>query len=337
VVSLTIQNKAVLSLAGLFLLLLLCTFLWAAGVEFLPFIETFPSGKADWDAGYFYGTGQGYPHLNEGSKAKALKVAQANALSAILQVASGLRVDDRRTLGDLERERVVIQIRGLIQYEPHEQQFVQEGKEPFYRVTYRAPMKGVKGLTQQILTHLRPQPAAGGEIGRGELSGSEDETSPWLVLDARGLSRQSRARPAIFPKIVTEKGETVSDFTTVEERALVEKGMARYVVSDKSREDLMGMTQQERAAGLLRLLSPPCAFAQEKGERKRQAKFIVKDVTQVQGLTKTNLVVSDADAKEIREEDASSQILKKCRVIVVVSSSLGGIEGSLSGPLALSR
>lgn len=309
----------------------------AANAEFFPFVETFPSGRADWDNGYFYGTGLGYPHLNEGSKAKALKVAQANALSAILQVASGLRVDDRRTLGDLEREKVIIQIRGLIQYEPREQEFVQEGKEPFYRVTYRAPMKGVKGLTQQLLTHLRPQPTAGGDTGIGEQSSSEDETSPWLILDARGLSRQSRARPALFPKIVTEKGETVSDFTTVEERALVEKGMARYVVSDRSREDLMSMIRQERAASLVRLLSPPRAFAQEKGERKRQAKFIVKDVTQAQGLAKTNLVVSDADAKEIREEDASSQILKKCRVIVVVSSSLGGIEGRLLDPLALSR
>jgi hypothetical protein len=329
-----IRKKTALSL-GLFLLLL-CATLWAATSKFLSFVETFPSGKADWDAGYFYGTGQGYPHLNEGSKAKALKVAQANALSAILQVASGLRVDDKRTLGDLEREKVVIQIRGLIQYESHEQQFVQEGKEPFYRVTYRAPMKGVKGLTKELLTRLRTQPAAGGDVGRGGLSGSEDETSPWLVLDARGLSRQARVQPAIFPRIITEKGETVSDFTIVEEQALVENGMARYVVSDRNREEIMAVVGRERGTVLSRLLSPPWAFAQEKGERKRQAKYIVKDVTQVQGLAKTNLVISDADAKEIREEDAASQILRKCRVIVVVSSSLGGIEGRLLDQWAFS-
>ena len=329
-----IQKNATAYFAGLFLLLF-CTSLWAVNGKFSPFVETFPSGKADWDSGYFYGTGKGYPLLNDGSKAKALKVAQANALSAILQVASQLRVDDRNTLGDLEKEKVIIRISGLIQYEPHAQEFVQEGKESFYRVTYRAPMKGVKGLTRQILTSLRSQPGAGGETGRGGGPVNENDESPWLVLDARALKGPSRPQPAILPRVITENGETLSDFTTVEEQALVQKGMARYVVSDRSREDLMSMGREERAADLVRLLSPGPAFAQEKGERKRQTRFIVKDVTQVQGLAKTNLVVSDADAREIREEDASSRILKKCRVIVVVSSALGGIEGGLLNQFAM--
>jgi hypothetical protein len=90
----------------------------------------------------------------------------------------------------------------------------------------------------------------------------------------------------------------------------------------------------ERPKGLLGFLSPSWAVAQEKADRKRQRKYVVKDVTQVEGLMKTNLVISEADAKEIREEDASSQILKKCRVIVAVSSSLGGIEGGLPPHLA---
>ena len=52
---------------------------------------------------------------------------------------------------------------------------------------------------------------------------------------------------------------------------------------------------------------------------------------------RANLVISESDARNIREEDASSQILKKCRVIVIVSSSIGGIEGRFLPHIALGR
>ena len=315
---------------------LLCAGTLASTAKFQPFIERFPEGKVDWDAGYFYGTGIGYPHLNDNSKAKALKVAESKALSAILQVASGLRVDDRRTLADLQREKTVIQIRALIRYEPHEQQFVQRGKTPFYRVTYRAPMKGVQGLTRNLLHYVRSGRSSGEDEIKTEPPGDE-EGATWLVLDARGFSRQSPVQPALFPKILTQNGEALLDLNLAEEGALVQRGMARYVVSDKSREEILSRLEQEGPVNLARLLGPSWALAQEKGERKRQGKVIVKDVTQIQGLMKTNLVISEADAREIRDEDASSQILKKCRVIVVVSSSLGGIEGGLPRNLALSQ
>jgi len=143
--------------------------------------------------------------------------------------------------------------------------------------------------------------------------------------------------PALFPKIMTEKGETLSDVSTVEAEAASERGMARYVVSDRKPQEFTAVPGLKKHPVLVRLFSTPPAWAQEKQERKRQTKYIVKDVTQVQGLAKTNLVISDADAKELKDEDSSSQILKRCRVIVVVSSALGGIEGKLFEQLALSR
>jgi hypothetical protein len=312
-----------------FLLCLFFTITLAASNRFQPFIETFPEGQIDWDNGFFYGTGKGFPHLNEGSKARALKVAQAGALSAILQVASGLRVDDLRTLGDLEKEKAVIRIRAMVQYEPFAEEFVQDQKEPYYRVTYRAPMKGIKGLTRAILPHIRSGADAGKDPEQGVGSVPEDKQETWLVLDARGLSRGMQVQPALFPKIVSDKGEVLSDIHTVEEASLVQRGMARYVVTDRPREEIAGGLSLDDPEGLARIFGPSAAFAEEKVERKRQTKYIVKDVAQVQGLKKTNLVISEADAREIKEEDGSSRILKECRVIVVVSSSAGGIEGLL--------
>jgi hypothetical protein len=63
----------------------------------------------------------------------------------------------------------------------------------------------------------------------------------------------------------------------------------------------------------------------------------VTNVKQIQGLKKTNLIISEGDAKRLKQEDSSSKILKQCRVIVVVSSSVGGIEGALQDLLALWR
>jgi hypothetical protein len=304
--------------------------------KFASFVESFPNGKIDWNKGYLYGIGIGYPHLNDGSKSRALKVAQAGALSAILQVASRLRVDDQYTLKDLERKGVIIQISGLIQYEPYKQQFIRKGDYPFYRVTYRAAINGVKGLTKNLLTHLRSHPSWG-DLPRQEVIGDKDDQGPWLVLDARGLEKQSSVQPAVFPKVVTEDGKTLYDLGMVEEAALTKRGMARYVVSDKSYDELMSISGRRSLVTLRDLFSPQVARAEEKPKRKRRGRYIIKNVKRAQGLTRANLVISESDAKNIREEDASSRILKRCRVIVIMSGSVGGIEGRLLYHLALGR
>jgi len=320
----------------LLFLILLCVFVWAEDGVFSPFIETFPKGKIDWDSGFFYGTGIGYPHMNAGSKARALRVAQAGALSAILQVASRLRVDDQHTLSDLEEKKVIIQIKGLIYYEPHEREFIKESNHPFYRVTYRAPIKGVKGLTKKLLTQLRSRPLSIQDFPNENVIDSADGSLPWLILDARGLQQQSAVQPALFPKIVTEEGETIYDLNKVEAASLVKNGLVKYVVSDKSHEEIGSLSGKRSFVSFLDFLSPPLAQAEEIHKRKRRGKYIIKNVSQSQGFMKTNLVISESDARDIRKEDASTQILKKCRVVVIVSSSIGGIEGSLLNHLALS-
>ena len=310
----------------------------AVSEKFSPLIESFPDGKIDWDNGDFYGVGVGYPHLNDGSKARALRVAQASALSAILKVASRIRVNDQHTLSGLERKRVIIQIRGLIHYESYGREFIEEGDHPFYRVTYRAPMKGVEGLTKRLLTHLRSQPMKWQDFPRQEQGlDDRDESYPWLVLDARGLQQQGPVQPAIFPKILTEKGETVYDLTRLEESALVKRGVARYVVSDRDQEELMTMSGRRSFSSLRGLFSPQVARAEERRKRKRRGRYIIKNVKRAEGLMRANLVISESDARGIRAEDASSQILKKCSVIIIVSSAIGGIEGRVSPCIALGR
>jgi hypothetical protein len=325
--------KRIFILLSVFLFLASASY--AESTKFQSFIEYFPIGRIDWEKGYFYGVGIGYPHLNDGSKAKAIKVAQAEALSAILQVASKLRVDDQRTIADLEKGKAIIRIKALVHYEPLKREFISEKGHPFFRVTYRAPITGIKGLTKQLLTHLKSQPPPWQDFPKSGHPELDDASLPWLVLDARGLEPQFQVQPAIFPKVVSENGETVYQVSQVEEDALVERGMARYVVSDKSQEELITGSARRPMAWLLNLLFPANAYAQEK--REKRGLYVVKDVKRAEGLMKTNLVISEDDALSIKAEDASSQVLKKCRVIVVVTSSVGGVEGRLMEYLALNQ
>ncbi|MBW2616866.1 MAG: hypothetical protein JRD02_11925, partial [Deltaproteobacteria bacterium] len=276
------------------LLLFITSPAWAVDVRFSSFIESAPSGKIDWDNGYFYGTGIGYPHENEGSKARALKVAQAGALSAILQVAAGLRVDDQRILQDLEKEKAIIQIKGLVHYEPYSRKFVKKGSHPFFKVTYRAPMTGVEGLTRRLLTQLKSRATFWKDFPRPGPLKDEDNSLPWLVLDARGLAQKTPVRPAIFPKIVSETGETIYELSNVDEAALTERGMVRYVVSDASPGDLRSRSGKSTFTKFMELLSPRAAQAGEKRKRKKRGKYIIKDVQQVRGLMKTNIVISES-------------------------------------------
>lgn len=310
------------------------SFSWAQEKLFKPFIESRPNGKVDWDNGYFYGVGLGSLKLNANSQAQALKVAQAGALSSILQVAARIRVDDQRTLLDLEQQKIIIQIQGLIEYEPFDQQTIKKGGDSFMQVTYRAPLRGVKGLTRQLLTHFRDSVTPLQEIPVDQSKAEADESAPWLVLDARNLNRDQSPQPALFPKIVTEKGEIVSDLNTVDDKALVEQGMIHYVVSDRKPEEISSNRSMGPFAALRKFFAPATAWAQGQNPPKKRGRYIVKDVQQARGLARTTLVISEADAKDLKAEDAASQVLKKCRVIVIVSGSVGGIEGELPGSFA---
>ncbi len=306
----------------------------AEEVPFSPYVETHPDGRVDWDEGVVYGVGKGYIHLNQGSRARALRAAQALALQSILKVAAGVRLDERETLESLSASgRVEIQLSALVRYEEHETVWVDKGDEPHARVTYRAPLKGVEGLTRRLITHLRETPS---DWERFPLETQRPTAPPagdlpWLVVDARNLPQDELVRPALFPQIRSTTGDTIYDLGSVREAALVERGMASYVNLSRAHDDLLscGPGFMSRLRSLFQTRE---AWAQERRTRAKRGQFVITDAARAQGLSKTNLVISEEDARKIREEDASSNILKDCRVIVIVSGTVGGIEGQLPVP-----
>jgi hypothetical protein len=303
----------------------------------MPFIEAYPYGRIDWDSGVIYGIGRGYLHLNNNSEGTALRAAQVIAAGNILKVASGVRLDDKRTLETLGKERVVIQLKALVRYNLFKTELIKNARQPYYEVTLQAPLTGVEGLTSMLITKLKTVPLESVILPRpSDESASDDQEKPWLVLDARKLSKKNRVKPAIFPKIVSETGETLYESNKVDESALVNRGMARYVVSDEPKENLTSGRKHIDCilaeAGFLFLTDEAVAGDNEK--RSKRKNYIVKDVKEARGLMNTNLLISDVDTRQLKSEDASSQILKQCRVIVIVSSPIGGVEGKTETILA---
>lgn len=305
--------------------------------RFLPFIEKYSYGNIDWESGIIYGVGRGYLHLNKNSQNHALRAAQVVAAGNILKVAAGVRLDDRRTLEALGKERVVIELKALIRYKLHKTEFIKDDKNPYYEVTLSAPITGVEGLTSMLVTKLKTVPIDWLNLPVPSVESiADDEQKPWLVLDARGLSLKGRVKPAVFPKIISQTGETIYEINKVDESALITRGMARYVTSDEPKE---GLTSQNKSVDRILaeagfLFSADEAFAGSGEKRAKRKNYIVKDVKEAQGLMNTNLLISATDTQQLKSEDASSQILKQCRVIVIVSSPIGGVEGKIEKLMA---
>lgn len=307
--------------------------------QFSPYIESFSDGWIDWDNGLVYGVGKGYLRLNQNSKNKSLRAAQVMALQAILKVAARIRLDDRQTLESLEKNKGVIQLKAFIRSTEHQMVFESNDNQPHFSVTFKAPLTGIEGLTVRLLNRLRKRPSRWQDFPKPpDKSDVEDIDAPWLILDARRLMAQNKVKPALFPKIISTSGKTIYELKKVDEDALINRGMARYVLSDMTREQLRSKENQidDMLAKVLQLLSVREAYADEERKKRKRRKFIVKEVKYAQGLMKTNLIISEKDARNLSGADASSRILKKCRVIILISSPVGGIEGSLPRYLALS-
>jgi hypothetical protein len=321
--------------------------------RFTAYIEKHANGWIDWQNGLIYGIGRGYVNKHDGNRPLSKGAGGVLASGNIVKLAAGLHLDDARTLESLGRGKVTVNLEAFIRDKVHQTTYVENGDDPYFEVVKVADMKGITGLTAKLLDHFskaqdwQDLPVRNLEP-RADLG---DEGEPWLLIDARGLAGKAQPQPALFPKIKSESGEEVYDVKQVEEAALINRGMMSYVTTTASAEELRSdarlVDRLLASAGLivgvneaqakteLRSLGIPVTVAPAaeapRGGRQKRGKYIVKDAKNVQGLAKTNLVLSAEDAMELQAEDANSQILKKCRVVVVVSSPIGGIEGALSG------
>ena len=308
---------------------------------FSSFVQKYTDGRIDWQENVIYGIGRGYLHANGGSKARALGAARVVASGSIVKIAASMNLDEQQSLKSLGNGRVIIQLKAYLRIKEIETRFVEDAERSYVEVTQTSSISGIEGLTSKLLSHLKSNPVGWDEFPNPpSVSTLNDQDQPWLVLDARKLAaKDTMAQPALFPKIIGSDGEVVYELKKVNEIALYERGMASYVISNEPKERFL--SDAKTAIGIFEkidnLLSASNAFAQDEKKKIKKGKYIVTEVERAEGLKNTNLIINEKDASQLVSEDKKNDILKNCRVIVIVSGSIGGVESKLPNSFKLAQ
>ena len=107
-----------------------------------------------------------------------------------------------------------------------------------------------------------------------------------VVIDARGLAIQ----PALFPRIVDERGQTLYAPESVDMEAAVQQGYVAYAK----------------------------AFDQAPAQARIGERPLVLRALRVAGDTRVDLVLSNAEATRMRDYAATRRLVQQCRVLIVM-------------------
>lgn len=265
-----------------------------SGAEWTQIIEQMgDKGKINWSDGYIEAMGIGAPPERYIGKPQArpmaLRAAKVDAYRNLLEITKGVRVDSTTVVKDFTVESDIInaQVEGLVKGAKPvgEPSYMSDGT---VEVTVRMYMSG--GFSQVIVPKALekkpevPPPAAPPVAPSAPAPAGVVYTG--MVIDARGL----QARPAMSPKVLDENGREVYGSANVDREFAVQQGMTGYA------RDLTAAQSNQRVT------NNPVS---------------VKGV-KTEGPSRTDVVISNADADMIRGASENLAFLKKCRVMIVL-------------------
>jgi len=255
-------------------------------------VEKIGQGAVNWSGGYIEALGIGAPADKSIGKASArpmaLRAAKVDAYRNLLEITKGVRVDSTTTIRDFTVESDVIntQVDGMVKGAVVvNQEYMSDGT---VEVRVRMPLYG--NLSQVIIPasiekrkDLKPPeaPAAPAAAPAGPAVAYTG-----LVVDARGI----QARPAMSPRIFDESGNEVYGSANVDREYAVQQGMSGYA------RDLTAAQSNQRVTN-----SP-----------------VTVKAIKTSGAGKADLVISNADAQQIKASAENAAFMKKCRVMIVL-------------------
>lgn len=262
--------------------------------------EKIGQGTVNWSAGYIEAIGIGAPPDRTvgkaGARPMALRAAKVDAYRNLLEITKGVRVDSFTTVKDFTIESDVIntQVDGLVKGGVVvDQQYISDGT---VEVRVRMPLYG--NLAQVVIPpsiekrknlkpvepYPAPEPAVTVPVPPAPATPPMAYTG--LVVDARGI----QARPAMSPRIFDEDGKEIYGSANVDREYAVQQGMSGYA------RDLTAAQSNQRVTN-----SP----------------ITVKGL-RTSGTGKADIVISNADARQIRAAAETASFMKKCRVMIVL-------------------
>jgi hypothetical protein len=268
-------------------------------VSMNEWVEKVGQGSVNWSAGYIEAVGIGaVPDKSIGksnARPMALRAAKVDALRNLLEITKGVQVDSATTVKDFTVESDVIntQVNGLVKgAQVVKTDYMSDGT---VEVRLRIPLYG--GILAQTIMPLAiakpPVPPAPSVLEAPPAPAVTAPAAPaapvaytGMVVDARGI----QARPAMSPRVFDEDGKEVYGSANVDREYAVQQGMSGYA------RDLNAAQSNQRVT-----VNP-----------------ITVKALKTSGPGKSDLIISNADAQQIRASAENMTFMKKCRVMVVL-------------------
>ncbi|HOX14739.1 MAG TPA: hypothetical protein PLP18_01280 [Smithellaceae bacterium] len=278
--------------------LLVQTGLCQNAVSMSEWVEKIGQGSVNWSAGYIEAVGISAPPDRTISKINArpmvLRAAKVDAHRNLLEITKGVQVDSRTVIKDftVESDIVNTQVEGLIKgAQVVDQQYMSDGT---VEVRLRMPLYGNLSLIMIPLSierrkSVQPSEPAALAPSAPAPAGTAPPTSvvfTGLVVDARGIG----AHPAMSPHLYDENGKEVYGSANVDRECVVQQGMSGYA------RDLTAAQSNQRVT----------------------ANSLTAKALKTSGPGKADLIISNADAAQIRASTENASFMKKCRVMIVL-------------------
>ncbi len=275
-------------------------------ISMSEWVEKIGQGSVNWSAGYIEAVGIGAPPERTlgkpNARPMALRAAKVDAYRNLLEITKGVQIDSRTNVKDftVESDIVNAQVEGLVKgAQVVNQEYLSDGtvevklRMPLYgelskvviplsiekRKTIPPPETPVQAPPAPVVVETAP-PAPPTPV----------VTAPvlytGLVIDARGI----QARPAMSPRIFDEDGREVYGSANVEREYAIQQGMSGYA------RDLTAAQSNQRVTA-----NPVTVKGLKTG-----------------GAGKADIVISNADAQNIRNSSEKAPFMKQCRVMIVL-------------------
>ena len=245
-------------------------------------------GCVDWSARIIYARGIGAPNMEVSEAARrpgAIRAAQQVAMRDALETLKGIYLNSSTTVESFMMKSDVItsHISGFLKG------FEQKGKEKYMsdgsvEVVMAIPLDGIGGIGEQLFAaSIEEKPSVTAWEGG---KAAKPTVFTGLIINCKGLN----VKPALSPRVLDESGREVYGSAYVSREWAIKYGIAGYSreVKDAAKLDRVGKTPGQIKA------------------------------VKAAGDNLTDVVISDADASEIRSASQNLKFLSECRVIFVV-------------------
>lgn len=342
------------------------------GESMKSFVQKYPQGEINWGEGLILAFGKGtITESGDIGEQKAARAAEVDAKAHLLEIINDIPLDSETRSGEDRRMSFALEgfvqgaevvassksgttvnvtvqapirgVKGLTMtvygyYTPPapvvEEKPIQTAKpKPETKPGKETKEETKPGLSSGVgPSEVKPAPPKtepGPVTTEGSRpSGGAPAEDTGIVIDAR----KTALAPALFPRIEDTEKRQVYGVQQTAKDDLQKRGMASYAVvaPDAPITRLYPRALVVRASWVPPDPAPAPAAPQTK--RRQGHKPLVVNAAGASGKLNANLVISAEDAQKIRELDQSTGALQKCRVVVVVSSEVGGLEGMLLLP-----